>query len=75
MKKFGLAAIVAGGMVAAALSVASPAGASTPAEPVDLLSSVSSTNYPAGVDHRTWLDQIGPHVVVPQVNTSVHQSR
>jgi hypothetical protein len=29
----------------------------------------------AGVDHQSWLDQIGPHVSVPQVDNSVHQSR
>ena len=29
----------------------------------------------AGVDHNSWLDQIGPSVSVPQVDTSVHQSR
>jgi hypothetical protein len=29
----------------------------------------------AGVDHQDWLNQIGPHVSVPQVDTSVHQSR
>ncbi len=29
----------------------------------------------AGVDHRTWIDHVGPHVTVPQVDTSVHQSR
>ncbi|OBC01198.1 hypothetical protein A5784_18490 [Mycobacterium sp. 852013-50091_SCH5140682] len=29
----------------------------------------------AGVDHQDWLNQIGQHVNVPQVDTSVHQSR
>ncbi len=29
----------------------------------------------AGIDHHTWLDQIGPSVSVPQVDTGVHQSR
>jgi hypothetical protein len=29
----------------------------------------------AGVDHHAWLDQIGPSVNVPKVDTSVHQSR
>ena len=29
----------------------------------------------AGVDHHDWLDQIGPHVTVPHVDTSVRQSR
>jgi hypothetical protein len=29
----------------------------------------------AGVDHHVWLDQIGQHVNVPHVDTTVHQSR
>lgn len=29
----------------------------------------------AEVDHQTWIDQIRPAVVVPHVDTSVHQSR
>jgi hypothetical protein len=29
----------------------------------------------AGVDHNSWLYQIGPSVSVPHVDTSVHQSR
>ncbi|KHO20368.1 hypothetical protein [Mycolicibacterium setense] len=29
----------------------------------------------ADVAHHSWLDQIGPHVTVPQVDTTVHQSR
>jgi hypothetical protein len=29
----------------------------------------------AGVDHHAWLDQISPTVNVPQVDTTVHQSR
>lgn len=73
MKKFGLATIVSSGMAAVILGVAPAASATTPAEPVDHL--LSSANYPAGVDHRTWLDQIGPHVVAPQVNSSVQLSR
>ena len=28
----------------------------------------------ADVSHHDWLDQIGPHVTVPQVDTTVHQS-
>ena len=28
----------------------------------------------ADIGHHDWLDQIGPHVTVPQVDTSVHQS-
>ncbi|MGV0810718.1 hypothetical protein ABQF34_02030 [Mycolicibacterium boenickei] len=29
----------------------------------------------ADVAHHSWLDQIGPHVTVPHVDTTVHQSR
>jgi hypothetical protein len=28
----------------------------------------------ADVSHHSWLDQIGPHVSVPQVDNTVHQS-
>lgn len=72
MNKFGLATVVTGGMAAAILGLAGSAQASVVAEPVDVL---SSANYPAGADHRTWMDEIGPHVVVPQVDMSVHQGR
>jgi len=36
---------------------------------------VSPSIITTGIDHHTWLDQIGPSVNVPQVDTSVHQSR
>jgi hypothetical protein len=29
----------------------------------------------ADLSHNTWVNQIGPSVTVPQVDTSVHQSR
>jgi hypothetical protein len=29
----------------------------------------------ADLGHNTWVNQIGPSVTVPQVDTSVHQSR
>jgi hypothetical protein len=29
----------------------------------------------ADIGHHDWVDNIGPHVTVPQVDTSVHQSR
>jgi hypothetical protein len=72
MKRLGFAATAAVGITVALVGLAAPAQASIVAEPVDV---VSSPSYPAGVDHQAWLDQIGPHVVVPQVDTSVHQSR
>jgi hypothetical protein len=55
MKKFGIASIITGGMVAAVIGLAGPAQ--------------------AGIDHHVWLDQISPTVVVPHVDTTVHQSR
>jgi len=36
---------------------------------------VSSTTISAGVDHRTWIDVLQPSVNVPQVDSTVHQSR
>jgi hypothetical protein len=68
MKKFGFATIIASGLVAGVLGFAAPA-AQADAGPV------SPTLISTGVDHHTWLDQIGPNVNVPQVDTSVHQSR
>lgn len=29
----------------------------------------------ADVDHQSWINDIGPSVVVPHVDTTVHQSR
>jgi hypothetical protein len=68
MKKFGFATIIASGLVAGVLGFAAPA-AQADAAPV------SPTLISTGVDHHAWLDQIGPNVNVPQVDTSVHQSR
>jgi hypothetical protein len=59
MKKFGFAAGFAS-IVTTGLAAA-VLGLSAPAS--------------AGVDHYGWLDQIGPHVTVPHVDTTVHQSR
>jgi hypothetical protein len=73
MKKFGFATLAATGMVAAALGLAAPALAVPVAEAPTVLASVS--NIPTDVGHHDWIDNIGPHVTVPQVDTSVHQSR
>ena len=68
MKKFGFATVVASGLIAGVLGVTAPAAQ---AEPVaDTVSTIS-----VGVDHHVWLDQIDQKVNVPQVDTSVHQSR
>jgi hypothetical protein len=68
MKKFGLATIAAGGLFAGVLGFAAPAALADAAP-------VSPSIITTGIDHHTWLDQIGPNVNVPQVDTSVHQSR
>ncbi len=64
MKKFGFATVVASGLAAAILGLAAPAQA-------DALPVLASAPVPAGIDHRVWLDDIRPHVNVPQVDTSV----
>lgn len=73
MKKFGFATIAAGGLAAAIVGLAAPAQAVAPGGAADNL--LSASNFVTGIDHHSWLDQIGPHVNVPQVNTGVQQSR
>ncbi len=68
MKKFGIAAAAASALTAAIVGLAAPAVAQ--ASPL-----VSSTTISAGVDHRTWIDVLQPSVNVPQVDSTVHQSR
>ena len=68
MKKFGFATVMASGLIAGVLGVAAPAAQAA-------VGPVSSTTIPADIDHHAWLDQIQPHVNVPQVDTTVHQSR
>jgi hypothetical protein len=68
MKKLGFTTIVASGLIAGVLGFAAPAAQAA-------VGPVSPTTISAGVDHQTWLDQIGPSVNVPQVDTTVHQSR
>ena len=72
MKKFGFATVVAGALVAAILGLAAPAQAVAAVAPTGVTSAI---NIPTDLDHHSWLDQIGPHVTVPHVDTSVHQSR
>jgi hypothetical protein len=67
MKKFGFATIIASGLIAGVLGLAAPAQAD--------VAPVAPSLITTGIDHHTWLDQIGPNVHVPQVDTSVHQSR
>jgi hypothetical protein len=68
MKKLGFTTIVASGLIAGVLGFAAPAAQAA-------VGPVSPTTVSAGIDHHTWLDQIGPSVNVPRVDTSVHQSR
>jgi hypothetical protein len=68
MKKFGFATIIASGLAAGVLGFAAPAAQAA-------VGPVSATTISAGVDHHVWLDQIGPSVNVPKVDTAVHQSR
>ena len=68
MKKFGFATVMASGLAAGILGVTAPAAQAAVAP-------VSSTTISVGVDHHVWLDQVGPQVNVPKVDTTVHQSR
>jgi hypothetical protein len=68
MTKFAFATVIASGLIAGVLGVTAPA-----AQAEVVADSVSTLTN--GVDHHVWLDQIGPKVNVPQVDTSVHQSR
>ena len=61
MKKFGFAAVVASGLTAAVIGLAAPAQAAVQI----------STDF----GHHAWVHDIQPGVNVPQVDTSVHQSR
>lgn len=73
MKKFGFTAIVASGLVAGILGLAAPAQAVTAADAPTVAASVIDVR--AGIDHHTWLNDIQPRVNVPQVDTTVQQSR
>jgi hypothetical protein len=72
MKKFGLAAIVASGLTAGLLGVASPIMAVASAEALPV---VELPGYSTGVDHHQWIDTIQVDVAVPQVDSTVRQSR
>lgn len=68
MNKFGFATIAATGLAAAVLGFAAPAAAMPAAvAPVTTIST--------GIDHNSWLYEIQPRVSVPQVDTTVRQSR
>lgn len=69
MKNIGFAAVIASGLTAAVLGFAAPAANAAPPAALD------ATTISAGIDHHDWLDHIAPSVNVPQVDTTVHQSR
>ena len=72
MKKFGLAAMVASGLTAGILGVASPIQAVASAEALPV---VDLPGHSTGVDHHQWIDTIHPDVNVPHVDTAARQSR
>jgi hypothetical protein len=72
MKKFAFAAIVASGLTAGVLGVASPIQLTASAEALPVL---QLPGYSTGVDHNQWINTIEPAVAVPQVDTTVQQSR
>jgi hypothetical protein len=72
MKTFGLAAIVASGLTACVLGVASPIHAVAVADALPVL---ELPGYSTGVDHHQWIETIHQTPTVPQVDTTVRQSR
>jgi hypothetical protein len=72
MNKFGFAAVVAGGLTAGILGVASPIQAMASAEALPV---AELPGYSTGVDHNQWINTVHPEVTVPQVDTTVQQSR
>jgi hypothetical protein len=69
MKKTGFATVIASGLAAAILGLAGPAQAAVAADAPTVLPSAAEIS--TGIDHHVWLDQIGPQVNVPKVDTSV----
>ena len=69
MKKIGFATVVTSGLAAAILGLAVPARAVSAANVPPVLASAPEIKI--GIDHHVWLDQIRPHVNVPQVDTGV----
>jgi hypothetical protein len=63
MNKFGVAAVVAGGLTAAILGFAAPAQADTAVKtPVIVASAI---NIPTDFGHHAWVVDIQPHANVP----------
>lgn len=72
MNKFGFAAVVASGLAAAVVGVASPIHATAWADALPVL---PLPGYSTGIDHHQWIDTIHEPVSVPQVDSTVRQSR
>ena len=72
MKKFGFAAIIASGLTAGVIGVASPILATASAQALPVL---QVPGYSTGIDHQQWITDIQAPVKVPQVDTTVRQSR
>jgi hypothetical protein len=73
MNKFGFATVAATGLAAAILGFAAPAQAANGADAPTAVA--SAITVPTGIDHHQWIHDIQPKVNVPQVDTSVRQSR
>jgi hypothetical protein len=73
MKKFGFAAAISSGLVAAVLGLAAPASAVAPGDGTRVVEMIQDTKV--GIDHLNWLEDIRPKVNVPMVDTSVRQGR
>jgi hypothetical protein len=69
MEKIGFATVIASGLAAAILGLAGPAQAVVAADAPTVLP--AATEISTGIDRHVWLDQIGPKVNVPKVDTSV----
>ena len=63
MKKFGFAAVLAGGLTAAILGLAAPAQAATAVNAPTI--AASAINIPTDFGHHAWVIDIQPHVNVP----------
>lgn len=72
MKKFGVATMIASGVVGAVVGLSAPAAAATSDQTPAGISSVTI----AADHHRNWIwiFPIQPRVYVPHVSTEVHQS-
>jgi hypothetical protein len=73
MNKFGLATLIAGGLIGVVVGLAAPGEAATTNQL--RAGPISSTAIPTDLSDLAWINQIQPRVHVPHVSTQVHQSR